>query len=231
MWDNAPLLRNIADTLIACSVLAAMYATAYYTVHLPGLFPLQSVQLSAMPQRIAAAEVLQAVRNEIKGNFFTVDIDRVRNSLEKLPWVRSVGIRREFPHRLLVQLEEHQALARWNKAALVNQQGEVFVAKTEQILPNFIGPDGSSAEVAQHYVQFSRQIAPLGLQAAQLALSARHAWQLRLSNGMVLELGREDMQQRLARFVAAQKTEDMSSMKYVDLRYRNGFAVRQGSRG
>ena len=245
MWDNAPLLRNIADTLTFFSVLAVLYGAAYYAVHLPGLFPLQSVQLSAAPQRVASSEVLQTVRNEANGNIFTVDIEHVRQSLEKLPWVRSIGIRREFPHGLVVDMEEHQALAHWNGAArhdgfgtsLVNQYGEVFfvgagwIAESGQVLPDFTGPEGSSAEVAQHYMQFSRQITPLNLQTVQLALSARHAWQLRLNNGMVLELGREDMQQRLARFVAVQRTEDIrqrtEGAAYVDLRYRNGFAVKQ----
>lgn len=243
MWDNAPLLRNIANALFVFSVFAALYGAGYYVVHLPGLFPLHSVRLNTAPQRVGVPGVLQAVRNEVQGNYFTADIERLRQSLEKLPWVRRVSIRREFPHRLAVQLEEHQALARWNGTALVNQQGEVFSAYTEQMLPDFIGQRGGSIEIAQHYIQFSRQLAALNLQVAQLALSPRHAWQLRLSNGMVLELGREDMQQRLARFVAVypyslaamhgsegmgQKTEDSTAVRYVDLRYRNGFAVKRG---
>jgi cell division protein FtsQ len=265
MWDNAALLRSIANALFVFSLFAVLYGAAYYAAHLPGLFPLHSVRLSAAPQRVDAAGVLQAVRNEVRGNFFTVDIERLRQSLEKLPWVRSVSIRREFPYRLAVQLEEHQALARWNNAALVNQQGEVFVAESErvmpeaaprpdkvrvsggvplagasgtprpplyggseQVLPSFIGPDGAAAEVTQHYAQFNQQLAALDLRVTQLALSPRHAWQLRLSNGTVLELGREDMQQRLARFVAVYPyslAAIQSKVKYVDLRYRNGFAV------
>jgi cell division protein FtsQ len=128
-------------------------------------------------------------------------------------------------------------------------------------LPDFAGPDGTSAEVAQLYAELGRQLAQLNksashdcslprergrvgerdsvhgtctdvnLQVTQISLSARHAWQLRLDNGMVLELGRENMQQRLARFVAVRKMDDLGGAKYVDLRYRNGFAVRQGSRG
>jgi len=251
MWDNASLLRNIANTLFALSLLAALYGATHYVVHLPGLFPLHSVRLNTAPQRVDVPGVLQVVRNEVQGNFFTVDVERLRQSLEKLPWVRSVSIRREFPHRLAVQMEEHHALARWNGTALVNQQGEVFSAYNEQMLPDFIGQKGASIEIAQHYLQFSQQLAALNLQVSQLALSPRHAWQLRLSNGMVLELGREDMQLRLARFVAVQKTEDITSdlagavcqpsrmascfirgqgtegaVAYVDLRYRNGFAVR-----
>ena len=228
MWDNAPLLRSIANALFVFSVCAVLYGAAYYATHLPGLFPLHSVRLSAAPQRVDAAEVLQVVRNEVHGNFFTVDIERLRQSLEKLPWVRNVSIRREFPQRLAVRLEEHQALARWNNNALVNRQGEIFAANIEQALPRFTGQDGAAADVAQHYAQFSQQVAALDLQVAQLALSPRHAWQLRLSNGMVLELGREDMQQRLARFVEVYPyslAAIQSKVKFVDLRYRNGFAV------
>jgi len=228
MWDNAILLRNIANALMVLSSLAALYGAVYYIVHLPGLFPVHSMSLSAAPQRVVAAEVLAAAHNEVQGNFFTVDIERLRQSLEKLPWVRSVNIRREFPDQLAVQLEEHQALARWNGVALVNTHGEVFSAESEQALPGFIGQAGDSSEVAQRYAQFSRQLAALNLQVAQLALSPRHAWQLRLSNGMVLELGHEEMQQRLARFVAVYPQSlagQAGSVRYVDMRYRNGFAV------
>jgi cell division protein FtsQ len=228
MWDNAALLRNIANALISFSVLAVLYGMIYYTVHLPGLFPLQSVRLSDAPQQVDATKVLQVMRNEVQGNFFTVDIERLRQSLEKLPWVRNVSIRREFPLSLEVQLEEYQALARWNNSALVDRQGEVFVAKNEQVLPEFVGQDGTAVEVTQHYAQFSQQLAALDLQVTRLVLSPRHAWQLHLSNGMVLELGREDMQQRLARFVEAYPyslAQIQSRVKYVDLRYSNGFAV------
>jgi len=228
MWDNAALLRSIANTLFVFSVLAMLYGATYYTVHLPGLFPLRSVHLGAAPQRVDAQEVLAVARNEVRGNFFTVDIGRLRQSLEKLPWVRSVAIRREFPDSLVVQLEEHQALARWNGAALVNTHGEVFSAESEQMLPDFIGQAGDSNEVAQRYGEFSQQLAALNLQVVQLALSPRHAWQLRLSNGMVLELGREQMQQRLGRFVTVYPYSlavQAGTVRYVDMRYRNGFAV------
>lgn len=234
MWDNHALLRNIANSLLVFSVIAVSYGAAYFVMHLPGAFPLHSVRLSVVPQRVSAEQVRQVLRTELQGNLVTVDIERLRRSLEKLPWVRSVNIRREFPSSLEVSLEEHQALARWNGDALVNRQGEVFVAESERAMPRFIGPEGTSAEMTKHYAEFSRQLAELDLNAAQLVLSPRHAWQMRLSNGMVMKLGHEDMQQRLARFVAVYpyglKTEDSGQrtdgkVACIDLRYRNGFAV------
>lgn len=239
MWDNAILLRKIGNALLGFSVLAAMYGASYYVAHLPGLFPLRSVRLSAPPQRVSAEQLLAVMRSEVRGNLFTVDIERVRQAMEKLPWVRSVSIRREFPHSLSVEIEEHQAFARWNNSALVNQHGEIFFAESVQALPVFIGQEGTSAEIAQNYAQFNQQSVALGSSVAQVALSPRHAWQLRLSNGMVLELGRENMQQRFAGFVAMYpyienripKAAGRDTLKYVDLRYHNGFAVRQVSEG
>lgn len=243
MWDNAVLLRNIANALLALSVLAALYGAAYFAMHLPGLFPVRTVHLSAAPQRVDGKALLAVARKEVHGNLFTVDIERLRASLEKLPWVRGVSIRREFPHGLMVRLEEHHAIARWNGSLLVNQQGEIFAAESEQPLPNFTGQDGTSAEMVQRYAQFNRQLEVLGLSVAQIALSPRHAWRLRLSNDTVLELGREEMQQRLAQFIAVypyamaeEKTEARGhrtegAVAYVDLRYRNGFAVRRLTNG
>ncbi len=239
MWDNAPLLRSIANALFAGTLLAALYGAVHYAVHRAELLPIKSVYLSAAPERIAPDAVLGTMRKEVRGNFLTVDIDQIRQSLEKLPWVRRVGIRREFPGRLVVQIEEYKALARWNDDALVNSQGEVFVAETTQTLPRFIGVDGSSVEVAQQYAKFTEQLAPLHLQVTQLSLSERHAWQLHLSNDMVVELGRQAMDERLARFVAVYpygfgqvrltgKSEvSARAMQVVDMRYQHGFAVRK----
>ena len=228
MWNNAPLLRNVANALIAASVIAMLYGVIYYAVHLPGSFPLKHVSLSEAPDRVDAAGVLQVMRNEVEGNFFTVDIERLRLSLEKLPWVHSASIRREFPDRLEVHLDEYQALASWNGNELVDRHGEVFVAKCDQAMPDFVGQDGTAPEVTQRYEQFSQQLAGLGLQVSRIVLSPRHAWQLKLSNGMVLELGREDVLQRLARFVEAYPNSlaaIQGQVKYIDLRYNNGFAV------
>jgi cell division protein FtsQ len=228
MWDDAALLRSIANTLYMLCALMVMYGAVHYVMHMPTLLPLQSVRLKEKPQRVMASNVMRVVREDVRGNLFTADIEQVRASLEALPWVRKVSIRREFPNSLVVDLEEHQALARWNGSMLVNKFGEVFVAETEEALPEFQGPDGAAAEVAAHYEQFTSQLAAVDMGMSKLTLSARHAWQLSLSNGVMLELGREEMQQRLERFTQVYSyslATRMGKLKYVDMRYRNGFAV------
>ena len=82
------------------------------------------------------------------------------------------------------------------------------------------------------YVDFSRKLEKVQRSIVKIDLSPRYAWQVQLDNGMVLELGREQVKERLARFVGVYPytLASMShKINYVDLRYRNGFAVNEVS--
>ena len=228
MWNKPQQLHMISSTLFGISLLLLLYGALHYVLHLPA-FNLRAVHLSATPQQVDAAKIAAVVRNELRGNFFTVDLEATQRAFEKLPWVRSASVRRQFPWQLEVELEEHVALARWNEAELVNTHGEVFLAETAQVLPLFSGQAENAAEVTKMYREFSEQLAPIEKQIIQINLSPRRAWQLRLNNGMLLKLGREESQQRLGRFVGVAGIRDQTAginMQYVDLRYRNGFAVK-----
>ena len=67
----------------------------------------------------------------------------------------------------------------------------------------------------------------------RVVLSPRYAWQLRLADGLVIELGRDapgdPIDARLARLVAVHAQtlgRIQRRLEYVDLRYPNGFALR-----
>jgi cell division protein FtsQ len=142
--------------------------------------------------------------------------------------VRKVSVRRKFPWSLEVDVEEHVALARWNDKDLVNTHGEVFSGKVDQPLPVFIGQPDTSVQVTQMYGELNGALQPLHQQIAQISLSPRFAWQVKLDKGMVLELGREEMQERLVRFVKVYPYSLAALARpanHVDLRYRNGFAA------
>ena len=225
MWNKPQQLHMISNALFGMSFLLLGYATLHYVLRLPQ-FNLRAVQLSAAPRQVNAELIAAVVRNELQGNFFTVDLENTRRAFEKLPWVRTASVRRHFPWQLEVELEEHVALARWNGSALVNTHGEIFVAQSERLMPKFFGPPENAAEVTHMYRTFAEQLVPLQREIVEINLSPRRAWQLRLKDGLLLKLGREEAQQRLARFVAAYPiAEEKGAVQYVDLRYRNGFVV------
>lgn len=228
MWDNAAALNRAAGTLYGAAALLIVYGCIHYVVHLP-VFPLREIHVIGDVGHVTNEQVAAVIARELRGNFFTVDLAKARESFEKLPWVRKVNVRRQWPDRLEVAVEEHRPVARWGSTALVNAHGEVFEAAISSALPVLVGPEGTAAEVVARYAEFDRLLAPIGRKAMLITLSARRAWQLRLDDGMVLQLGRENLETRLAGFVSAyQRTVARLPQPpaHVDLRYSNGFAVR-----
>ena len=228
MWDRPDVLTRLADLLVTVAVLLAIYGAVHFAVHLP-LFPLREVRVASALTHVTGEDLGAMMQREVKGNFFTLDLAATRAAFEKLPWVRKVEVRRHWPARLDVTVEEHAPLARWGNRALVNTHGEVFEAAYDGDLPVFVGPTGSAKEIAIQYEYFRRSLAAIGKTPVQVLLSPRRAWEVRLDGGPTLELGREQVEARLARFVAAySRTLGRLERRidYVDLRYANGFAVR-----
>ncbi len=233
MWDNHQSLDLLANWLFALAAVMAIYLISYWAIHLPA-FPLQEMNIRGSNgdgrlRHVTREQIDGVVRSEEMGNFLTVDLEATRKAFDKLPWVRAVSVRRIWPRGLEVTLEEHVALARWGSDALVSTQGEIFNAASDERLPVFEGPPGSSGEMVRQYAVFNKLLRPLELSIGQISLSPRRAWRVRLNNGLVLELGREQVEARLARFVllhdqsVAQLNQRLS---YVDLRYPSGFAAR-----
>lgn len=232
MWDNPRLLNAVAGALTALALMVLATAGLLALLRSP-LFPLHTVELRGSLEHTTRAEIEQALRGRIVGNFFAVDLAEPRAALERLPWVRRVQVRRAWPDRLEVTLEEHVAMARWGDTGLLNEQGEFFAVRGARDLPLLAGPAGSEAEVARRYRHYRKLLAPLGAPLERLTLSPRHAWQLRLADGLVIALGRDapgdPIDARLARLVAvhAQTLARIQRRhEYVDLRYPNGFALR-----
>jgi cell division protein FtsQ len=227
MWDKPHVLRMVSNTLLALSMVLVGYGVIRYVLQLP-VFPLRSVELTSQPLHVDMEQLNKVVKSGVRGGFFSVDLEQTRRAFEQLPWVRKVSVRRKFPWRLEVSLEEHVALARWNNAELVNTYGEVFAGQSKEVLPGFSGQSDSSQMVTEMYGALSKQLDTLGMHIAQISLSPRFAWQVKLDNGMLLELGREQVEQRLARFVAVYPyslATRARAVNHVDLRYRNGFAA------
>lgn len=228
MWDKPALMMWLANLLYALAALLLMYALLFVVVHLP-VFPVRQIVVAGDLKHITREQVQYIVKHELKGTFFTLDLDHSRLSFEKLPWVRSVSVRRRWPDRLEIALEEHQALARWGSLALVNTHGELFDAASNDALPVLNGPQGMEDDLARGLVDISSMLASIHKKPVELSLSARRAWVIKLDDGAHLELGRENVKDRLSKFVAAYPATLGSlnrSVEYVDLRYPNGFAVR-----
>lgn len=228
MSDQTETLMSVANALLAAAVALLLLAVLVAAARMP-VFELREVRVEGDLNHLTREQVRLIVSREVRGNLFTVDLEPVRAAFEKLPWVRAAVVRRSWPPGLSVRVEEQVALARWGGIGLVNTHGELFEAATEEDLPEFVGPAGASPDMAERYRSFSRLVQPLNSRVIQITLSPRQAWELRLDSGMLIALGREQMEERLERFVGVYSASVEAiggRVRYVDLRYPNGFAVR-----
>lgn len=239
MWDDARQLNATAATLAAMALCALVYAFGAWLVRQP-VFAFHEVVVVTPLSRANGAYLEAVVRSELSGTFFTLDLAGARAALARVPWVRSAGLRREWPHRLTIEIEEHVPLARWNDKALVNDRGEVFAAAYNGDLPQFHGPDGTAATLAARYREWSQVLAPIDLTVRDLTLNSRGSWSIVARAGdanLDIALGRDDADERLARLVTAYPrtlgplARAGRPVARVDLRYRNGFAARLADAG
>jgi len=234
MWDDARQMNRAAAGLVLLAALLVLAGALAWLVRQPA-FAVQEVVIRGPLARVNAGHLEAVVRSELSGTFFTMNLDRSRAALGSVPWVRSVALRRQWPRRLEITIDEHVPLARWNDTGLVNVEGEGFVADYDGELPQFSGPEGRSVEVTGRYREWGAALQALDLTVQELRLSPRGAWHLVAASGsgmLAIEMGRDEPGARLARFIAAYgRTVAVlgrggTRIDHVDLRYRNGFAAR-----
>jgi cell division protein FtsQ len=253
VWNEARTINRLANTLAVLAVLAMLAGGIYWLIQRPQ-FELQAIEIEPAPNStlhyVTPASIQNAIAGNLTGNFFTINLADAQKVFEDAPWVRSASVRRIWPNAIRVSIEEQQPLALWNESQMLNTWGQVFTANQGEldddvVLPQFDGPEGQELLVVHRYAELARWFAPLDVTVRKLSLSDRLAWQVTLSNGMTLALGRDpgadapDPQggipgalpfaDRIQRFVqalpmATQKIGDRA-VTHADLRYPNGFAL------
>jgi cell division protein FtsQ len=241
MWHRPGLLIATADLLFLAAAFLLAAVAALALARLP-LFAIREVVFVTPPRETQRPEIERALREAIGGRgFWSVSTERVRQAVEQLPWIRRADVRRVWPDRLQVTIEEHRAIARWGagNAQLLNDYGEVFYASASRPPRlELSGPLGTAAEVLARHREFGDLLTPLGAEIVRLELSPRLAWRIHLADGMAIEMGREQARAplagRLRRFVDAYRDRAPLAGRRataVDLRYANGFAMRLADAG
>ena len=223
-----PALAAVLRAAGGVAAMALVAAAGWYGYDALAGRPIGVVRFTGETGRVPPAD-LERLAEGLRGRpTREVSLADVREAAKRLPWVRECAVRRVFPGRLEVAIEAHVPLARWDETRLVSARGEVFAADYDGALPRFAGPEGAAPEMAAAWKRIGEAAAPLANPVSELRLSARRAWQARLASGLVIELGRVDIEARLARFAAAwpRIAAQAATATRADLRYPHGFALR-----
>jgi len=233
-------LTNLAAAALLGLVVLLALAAALQWAARSAWFEIRAIRFEGELVRTSAEGLRAGAAPRLAGNFFAIDLAKARAAFEAVPWVRRASVRRVWPDRLVVQVEEHRAAALWmgeeRDDRLVNTHGEVFVANAadvdEEALPAFGGPDGSAAQLLAMYRRLTPHLRGLQAEIEQLHQSSRGSWRVLLDNGTTIELGRgseDEVASRTARFVATVGEATRAyrqPLEYADLRHADGYALR-----
>lgn len=237
IWNDDKLMSILAGLISALSVFLLVYAVFQWLVQRPE-FELRQVELAGELERTNLIGFEANVLPNIRGSFFSINLEQVRQLVEKQAWVRKASVQRTWPNGLKIQIQEHTPLAYWGDTRLINTYGEVFTANLDEVgegrLPATLdGPAGSELLVAKRYVEVISQLDRLGMQPEKVLLSDRYGWTIHTDTGLHIELGREQenlsIQKKMERLITVYptiKTEVMAAIERIDLRYPRGVAVK-----
>ncbi|MGY8903760.1 MAG: cell division protein FtsQ/DivIB [Burkholderiales bacterium] len=235
------LMRLTATALLLVFATVLLCSAGNWVLRHPA-FVLRAITVQGDVTHNNALTLRANTAPRLTGNFLTLDLAQARSAFEAVPWVRHAVVRREFPNRLRVVLQEHQPEALWgteSEPRLVNSLGEVFEANVGDLeqadLPRLSGPDGQSALVLAMYRELLGVLQPLDMAVEQLHLSGRGGWRAVLDSGAALELGRGTPQEVVARTqrfvatltqVASRYGRRVNTLEFADLRHNDGYALR-----
>lgn len=253
MFADPRLTNLLANLLAVLAVLSILAAAVAWAVRRP-VFTITHIEIAPMSstgfQYVTPVNLQTALGGQVQGNFFLMDLDAVRQKIQSAPWVRLAAVQRVWPSTLRVHIEEQQPLALWNENQMINTWGEAFTANPGELpdelaLPQLNGPASSERLVVQRYAEIVRWFEPLGFSVREATLTPRYAWEVTLSDGVHLNLGRDPAADgadphgrpgalpfaaRIERFVQAWPalTQRLGGrlIASADLRYPNGFAIR-----
>jgi cell division protein FtsQ len=193
--------------------------------------PIEQIEIEGDTRYINRQEIAEKLAAGIQADVLSLDIRAVHDRLLEEPWVHGAEISRVWPPALKVVIDEQRPVARWGDKGLLNHQGDVFWPGDEQdytFLPLLQGPASATQQLMAQYHDLSLLFKGAEVNMVELTLETRGAWRLRLNNGIEVILGREQIKERLNRFLHVYQTQladRADQIEKIDIRYNNGVAV------
>lgn len=224
-WGRAPvILLMIAPLLLAIA--------AYVWIQRPENLTIKSVQVTGDLQHLDKESLKPIIEPFAATNLFLLEAKELEAELEFNSWIYSASLTKLWPDKLEITIHEERPIAFWGEDSMLNEFGEIIDAELpEKVgeLPVLFSPNDNGRGMVENYLQVQQWTKDFPLKISEFREDSRGSWQLKLANGLTVNIGRVQQEKRLRRFVVGYKRElmdNISKVHTVDLRYTNGFAVK-----
>ncbi|WP_053106415.1 cell division protein FtsQ/DivIB [Thiopseudomonas alkaliphila] len=228
------LLVRIFKTLVVVVVLLALYQGALILKE-KYIVPIQHVRVHGNLDYVSQKAVEERLAPYLSSNFFELDLQAITDVIDDMPWVERAVVSRVWPDTVLIEMQEQVPVARWGEKALINHKGQTFQPlemESYQKLPLLSGPNRSTKQVMDNYELINGLLSKINQSVSRIEMRERGSWFIVTNTGLEIELGRDQTEEKVKRFIYFYQTElnDTSDdVARVDLRYPKGIAVTKKS--
>lgn len=147
------LVRQVCPAFLKCSIFLIIIACTsfsliycYHCLLTSPYIRLEKVEVKGVDQEIRN-ELITLCGLNAAPNLLALRLNDLKRKMERHPWIRTVQLKRRFPHTLIVNAEKHvpSALVVLNEVYYMNQQCEIFkqIANSDKIdFPIITGVSG-----------------------------------------------------------------------------------------
>ncbi|WP_092496050.1 cell division protein FtsQ/DivIB [Faunimonas pinastri] len=165
-------------------------------------------------------------------SLLTYDPIAARDRLAKLPWITHATVRKLYPNKLSVEVEERQPYALWQNGgaiSIIDRNGLKimdFDGRPHAGLPFLVGPEANLE--AGPFRETLDDFPSIAERTKAAVLVAGRRWDLVLDNGITVKLPETGIEQAMAQLVKLQEDHQLLSrdIVIVDLRLPDRVAVR-----
>jgi cell division protein FtsQ len=233
---NLPLIggvqfitKPIAKMLIGLAILLAAWQSKVFWQHY--VLPIKSIHVIGAVEHVEQQQIKSRLADYFNQSLLFVSLEEAFQRIVAEPWVKTASFKRSWPNQLVVKIEEQQAVAVLNDDLLINTDYQIFTSVQPGVSLNHLIQVNAAAMQVEHVMQMLEAILAefdlKSLNVESLYYSNRGAWELDLSDGTRLKLGRKDVLDRVKRYVDLLPVFEKQNKKMVsaDLRYDTGLAV------
>ena len=177
-------------------------------------------------------ELLAALQISEGDSILPLNINEIRERINKLPWIKSVRVERHFPDKISLSLVERVPLARWQKnrqLSLIDMEGDIIprvdLARFLH-LPIIIGEN--APKLARQILKILSKEPHLFRRVRSVTLVSDRRWDVRLDNQIDVNLPEKNPQKAWAHLATVEHGHSIlgSEVQGIDMRLENQLIIK-----
>ena len=226
------LKKNKFFLILSIAILIGIYLNIKNIDDRDIYFPIKNISIESIIININKDDVFEKSKNYLDSkSFFNFKINILKKEIEKVSWVKSADIRRVYPGEIKIYIEEHIPIAIWNNESYMNNIGDIFfIHDIKKNLPIISSNQSGNKIMFEYFSLLLKYISDenFDIKIKKIEENDIRSLSAYLSSGIIVKFGSKDIRNKIHTFIKVYKTlntSDLEKIRYIDMRYSNGFSI------